>query len=177
MVNKSEKIIICGKSGSGKDHLLRELTTIGFKPSVKITTRPKRNKEIDGVDYKFISDSEFENIESLNELLVYQDFTNDRGDVWKYGILNEDFSKSQIFIMTPDEISQLNDLDRKKSFVVYLDIDRPIRESRLYTREDRNDSVSRRLDSDENDFKDFREYDLRITDPEFTSDLIIDLMN
>jgi guanylate kinase len=66
---------------------------------------------------------------------------------------------------------------RKGCFVVYLDIDRSIRESRLHNREDKNDSIKRRLDADEIDFKDFGDYDLRITDPEFTAEDIWDLMD
>jgi hypothetical protein len=79
--------------------------------------------------------------------------------------------------MTPGEFSNIDEDTRKKCFVVYLDIDRSVRESRLFRREDRNDSIIRRLDADEIDFKDFRDYDLRITDPEFTVDDIYDLMD
>ena len=38
MLIKSEKIIIVGQSGSGKDFLLKELSKKGLIPSVKITT-------------------------------------------------------------------------------------------------------------------------------------------
>jgi stage III sporulation protein SpoIIIAA len=47
--NKSEKLIIIGKSGSGKDHLLRHLKKEGLETSIKVTSRPKRVNEIDGV--------------------------------------------------------------------------------------------------------------------------------
>ena len=58
----------------------------------------------------------------------------------------------------------------KGCFVVYLDIDRPTRENRIKGRGDKNDSVQRRLDADEEDFKNYDDYDLRVTDPEFTAD-------
>jgi guanylate kinase len=79
--------------------------------------------------------------------------------------------------MTPGEFENITPEVRKDCFVVYLDIDRSIRESRLFKRQDKNDSITRRLDADEIDFKDFKDYDLRITDPEFTADDVYDLMD
>jgi guanylate kinase len=61
--------------------------------------------------------------------------------------------------------------------VVYLDIDRSVRESRLLGRQDKNDSVTRRLDADDIDFQSYNDYDLKITDPEFSSDDVYDLMD
>jgi guanylate kinase len=78
--------------------------------------------------------------------------------------------------MTPNELSQISPNDRKDCFIVYLDIDRQTRQSRIVERSDNNDSIERRLDSDEMDFLEFKDYDLRITDPKFEVDLILDLM-
>jgi hypothetical protein len=66
---------------------------------------------------------------------------------------------------------------RKKCFVVYLDIERKIRENRITKRNDNNDSVLRRLDADEIDFQNFRDYDLKLTDPEFLASDILSLMD
>ena len=66
---------------------------------------------------------------------------------------------------------------RKGCFVVYLDIDRRVRESRLLGRQDKNDSITRRLDADDIDFQEYKDYDLKITDPEFSSDDVYDLMD
>lgn len=173
---KREKLVISGKSGSGKDFLLRELKKVGLSPSVKITTRPKREFEVEGINYHFKTQDDFKKISESNGLIVSQEFLNDKGDIWNYGISVEDFSNNQVFIMTPGEISQIDPENRKNCFVVYLDIDRDIRESRLLTRNDLNDSVKRRLNSDELDFLKFTDYDLRITDPYFDTDLILDLM-
>ena len=171
--NKSEKLIIIGKSGSGKDHLLRHLKKEGLETSIKVTSRPKRVNEIDGVTYYFKTLEEFNNL----DLIVSQDFFNDKKELWKYGILKEDFNNSQAFIMTPGELNQIDPIIRKKCFVVYLDIDRSIREKRITKRNDNNDSLMRRLDADEIDFENFKDYDLKITDPEFESIDIINLMD
>ena len=172
MLDKTEKLLICGHSGSGKDFLLRQLKEKGLKASTKVTTRPKRKNEVEGVNYYFKTLNQFESL----DLLVSQDFYNDKGELWKYGILKEDFNNSQAFILTPGEVRQLTPEVRKKCFVVFLDIERSIRESRISNRQDHNDSIKRRLDADEIDFKDFKDYDLKITDPEFDVDSILSLM-
>ena len=172
MLDKTEKLLICGHSGSGKDFLLRQLKEKGLKASTKVTTRPKRKNEVEGVNYYFKTLNQFESL----DLLVSQDFFNDKGELWKYGILKEDFNNSQAFILTPGEVRQLTPEVRKKCFVVFLDIERSIRESRISNRQDHNDSIKRRLDADEIDFKDFKDYDLKITDPEFDVDSILSLM-
>ena len=79
--------------------------------------------------------------------------------------------------MTPGEFNNLTPEMRKGCFVVYLDIDRRVRESRLLGRQDKNDSITRRLDADDIDFQEYKDYDLKITDPEFSSDDVYDLMD
>ena len=87
---KNEKMIIIGKSGSGKDHLMRELIKKGLKPCVKYTTRPQRKNEIQGVNYNFISESEFQNLLNGNKFITTQNFTvtpyNKDPEIWHYGI-------------------------------------------------------------------------------------------
>ena len=177
MLNKSEKLIIVGKSGSGKNYLLDLLEKEGLLPSIKVTTRPKRQSEIDGVTYYFKPLDEFEFLLESQKFIVNQEFYNDKNELWRYGILKEDFNKSQIFIMTPGEIEQMDMETRKKCFIVYLDIDKKVREDRLLKREDNNDSIIRRIEADEIDFLGFNNYDMRITDPLFETDTILSLMS
>lgn len=178
---KKEKLILIGKSGSGKDFLMRKLVGKGLIGCLKMTTRPQRKHEIQLVTYNFVADSIFKEKIDNNEFLVYQTFevTPEGKDpeTWYYGITKEEFEKSQVFIMTPGEFENITPEVRKGCFVVYLDIDRDIRESRILGRQDKNDSVTRRLDADELDFKSLKYYDLRITDPEFLADDIYDLMD
>lgn len=59
--SNSRIIVISSPSGGGKTsivkNILKEFPEIIF--SISATTRPKRNNEIDGVDYFFISEKEF----------------------------------------------------------------------------------------------------------------------
>lgn len=177
MIEKHEKIIIVGKSGSGKDWLLRQLKIKGLDSSVKVTTRPKRQNEEEGITYHFKSNDDFNSLLNENKFIVSQEFLNNKNELWKYGILKEDFKKSQVFIMTPGEIVQIDEDSRKECFIVYLDIDEETRRSRILHRNDDNDSVNRRLEADEIDFKDFKDYDLKIRDPQFEVEMILSLMN
>ena len=178
--SKREKVILLGKSGSGKDYLLRKLTEKGLKPGVKWTTRPPRKYEIQGLTYNYVDSEIFiKSIES-DEFLCYQTFlvTPEGKDPenWYYGLTKEEFNSSQAFIMTPGEFEKLTPELRKGCFIVYLDIDRETRRRRISGRGDKNDSVERRLDADEDDFLTFSDYDLRVTDSEFDADDIYGLM-
>jgi guanylate kinase len=178
-MDKKEKVIILGKSGSGKDFLLRRLGEKAMKPCLKTTTRPKRKFEEQGVNYLFVSNDEFQAKISNNEFLVYESFLvtpeNSEQQTWFYGITNEQFELCNVAIMTPNELSKINKDQRKGCFIVYLDISREVREKRILKREDKNDSIKRRLDNDEIDFQGFSDYDLRITDPDFSADEVYDL--
>jgi guanylate kinase len=174
---KREKMIILGKSGSGKDFLLKNIREMGYSTGLKTTTRPKRVNESQNQDYEYITESQF----NKEDYIVYQNFKtfpeNSPETIreWWYGIKREEFEKAQVFIMTPHELEMIPEGVRKECFVVFLDIDRSIRESRILERGDGNDSLSRRLESDDRDFEKFSDYDLKITDPEFEINLIVDL--
>ena len=178
---KNERLILLGKAGSGKTYIERKLVEKGLKAGLKWTTRPQRKLEEQGITYNFVNESQFTQSINNNQFLVYQSFIvtpeNSDPQTWYYGLTKEEFNNSQIFIMTPGEYSMIPQEFRKNCFVVYLDIDRSIREDRLHIRDDKNDSIKRRLDSDDVDFKDLKDYDLRITDPEFNADDVYDLMN
>ena len=178
---KSEKLLVLGKSGSGKDYLVRKLVEIGLKPCIKWTTRPMRKFEKQGITYNFVDVNKFNESINNGDFLAYQIFnvTPEGRDpeTWYYGITNEEFNNAQVMIMTPEEFKNITMSVRKGCFVVYLDIDRPTREGRIKGRGDKNDSVQRRLDADEEDFKDYNDYDLRVTDPDFTADDIYALMD
>lgn len=179
--SKKEKCIIIGPSGSGKDFLLRNLVEKGLKPCLKWTTRPPRKFEKQGINYNFVSEKEFTQSINENKFLAYQEFQvtpeYKSPENWYYGITQEEFEKSQVMIMTPGEFKNITPEQRKECFVVYLDIDRSVRESRLFKREDKNDSIKRRLDADEEDFKDLNDYDLKVRDAEFTAEDVYDLMD
>jgi len=172
---KQEKIVILGPSGSGKDYLRKELVKLGLKYSPKFTTRPQRAYESNGQDYDFIDYNLYVNFFENNKIKTSQCFVINNVN-WYYGITKENWNNNKVFIMTPHELSQISKEELEKVFVVYLKIDKEVREERLLERKDQNDSIQRRIEADDEDFSNFNTYDLCITDPEFEAEWIYDLM-
>ena len=157
------KMILVGKSAAGKDHLRKILEGRGFKYGISYTTRPSRPNEVDGQDYYFLEKDEFLN--GVNEKKWYE-YVKFNG--WYYGTSTKQFHQTcNLFIMTPYGVSHIDPVDRKECTIIYLDIDYDIRLRRLISRNDDNDKIERRLEADENDFKHFNDYDIKITDSNF----------
>lgn len=81
--NREEKpvmVVISGPSGVGKDLTLKRMKELGypFYFVVTATTRPRREGEVDGVDYFFVSKGEFAKMIERDDLLehavVYGDY-------------------------------------------------------------------------------------------------------
>lgn len=70
---KAIVVVISGPSGVGKDATLSKLAESGakFHYVVTATTRPKRANEIDGVDYYFITKTDFKKKIEQDEFLEY----------------------------------------------------------------------------------------------------------
>jgi guanylate kinase len=156
-----KRIILVGKAASGKDFTRTLLSNKGFKYAVSYTTRPAREGEVEGEDYFFKSEEEFIDMMEAGEFYEYVSFNN-----WHYGTTVKQFFKDDVFIMTPYGVSKIHEDDRKKCFIIYFDIEESVRKERLMLRSDA-DTVDRRLAADENDFKNFVDFDLRITNHNF----------
>ena len=70
---KGMLLIISGPSGAGKGTLCKMLLEEdkSFAFSCSVTTRSPRNGEVDGVDYRFITEDEFQRMIERNELLEH----------------------------------------------------------------------------------------------------------
>jgi guanylate kinase len=67
-------IILSGPSGVGKSTVIHRLLTRGnlrLRLSISATTRPRRGKEVDGVDYQFWSRERFEHALAAGEFLEH----------------------------------------------------------------------------------------------------------
>jgi len=72
-------IVISGPSGVGKDSVLQRMKdrNLPFHFVVTATTRPRRDNEVHGKDYFFVSHDEFARMIEENELLEYAIVYND----------------------------------------------------------------------------------------------------
>jgi guanylate kinase len=72
-LKKGLLFVLSGPSGVGKDTILKELlkTDLKITKCVTYTTRPPRPGEVDGLDYKFVSLAEFEELKRNNAFLEW----------------------------------------------------------------------------------------------------------
>ncbi len=66
-------MVLSGPSGAGKDAVLHRLKMVHFPIAhiTTMTTRPKRPKEKDGIDYYFVTKEQFQKLIDDNELLEW----------------------------------------------------------------------------------------------------------
>lgn len=63
-------VVLSGPSGVGKTTVAQRLIDLGgYVRSVSVTTRARRENEVDGRDYRFISLAEFERLKQAGELV------------------------------------------------------------------------------------------------------------
>jgi guanylate kinase len=153
------KIIIVGPGGSGKDHMRKIMESRGFTYGISFTSRPKRKGEKEGKDYFFRDENFFQVNQDI--FLEIQKFNG-----WFYGISRGEFQEKDLFILSPSGLETLPKPLREKSFVIYVNPPLEIRKQRLLQRNDADD-VERRLEADQKDFGDFRDYDILITNEDF----------
>ncbi len=157
-----KRIILVGAAASGKDYARKLFEDKGYVYATSYTTRPPRDGEVNNKDYVFISNKDFE--EKIQSRFWYE-YVSFNG--WHYGTSKQQFYKDDIFIMTPSGISKISQADRKNCFIMYFDIPKTVRKTRLAQRKMPGDSLNRRLEADELDFENFTTYDIRITNPDF----------
>ena len=156
------KIAIVGPGASGKDLLRMRMQNRGFKFGVSCTTRPPREGEIHGKDYYYLTDVEFEHGIVSNQFVEWQEFNG-----WKYGMTKEEFEICDVMILNAEAVNLLESKYRNRLFIIYTDIDEKVRLNRLIERDDYKHEPACRIEEDKKQFKNFTNFDLRITNPNF----------
>jgi len=156
------KLIIVGKAASGKDFLRKRLMNKGMQFGVSHTTRPPRIGEENGKDYWFVTEQEFLDIVNQGNMVEYQLFNG-----WYYGMAKWIWDEADVVILNAEAVDQLSEEIKDNSLIMYLDIEREIREKRMIERQDADDSLQRRMDADEEQFHSFNTYDIRIANHDF----------
>lgn len=120
----SDKILVLvGPSAAGKTTIQEALVNAGgFTRVTTCTTRKKRPSEIQGVDYFFISDEEFQAKKAARSFLEY-----DKIGEFSYGITFEEVLKKNsslptpVLVLSPAGIPQIrNSFPDKDVVVVYV---------------------------------------------------------
>ena len=146
---------ICGKAGSGKDTIMRKVVDKNpfLHEMVSCTTRPKREGEVDGVNYHFLTGEQFGNKVVNGEMLEATCFND-----WFYGTSYDSLRSDcvNIGVFNPegiDSISAHKDIDL---FVFLIEANDKNRLLRQLNREENPDvhEIIRRFKTDEEDFAD-----------------------
>ena len=136
-------VILTGKSGAGKTTVAKLLEEEhGFKRAVTCTTRPPREGEIDDVDYHFLSQEQFDEMEKKG-MFAESAHTG----LYSYGSLKESYMEDDSVIV-------------KEGYcvlTVYLGGDNKLLKNRLVKRGDNPEKVSERLAEDDARFEGIEE--------------------
>lgn len=108
---KNKLVILCGESSVGKSTVKDIIVKRGILPNAtSATTRQRRENEVEGEDYQFVSLEEFLKMGDNNELLEFTDYFIPNEGYVGYGLpkKNVDLNKSPyITILNPNGIEQL----------------------------------------------------------------------
>ena len=113
-------LMFIGPSSSGKDFFYRKATKkYNLKEITLYTTRPKRNGEIDGREYFFISDKEMDELDVNNNLVERRDYNTKHG-IWSYATRGDDIDYIK------DNYIVINTWEGYKKYIEYFGMDNVI---------------------------------------------------
>ena len=159
-MRNNKLFVILGKSCSGKTTILNEaLTKFEIPTLLSCTTRPPRNGEIDGKEYKFVDMSTFDNDYKNENILEYDCFRIDSiKETWVYYTKKSDLlvpNTSQIKIVSPVGLAQLmsNKELRDNIVSIYIESSDRLRQKRYLSRCTSPDNMNDRFNRDEKAFQ------------------------
>ena len=151
-------ITLIGEAGSGKDTIMQSILTeypSVFNEIISCTSRPMREGEVEGVNYYYYTDKEFENKISNNEMLESTIFNN-----WYYGTSYDSLKldKPNIGVFNPTGIysmSKFSNIELTVFRITCSDKTRLLRQLNRETNPD-VDEIIRRYGTDKKDFSNLK---------------------
>lgn len=141
-------IVLIGESASGKSSIEKYLVEkCGYNKIVSYTTRPPREGEVDGVDYHFITKSQFRRLSEQDffaEQAVYRD--------WYYGVAKRDCTDDKVAVLTPHGLRQVSKIKEINVTSFYINVPRRDRLIKILQRGDNIEESYRRNLSDVGQF-------------------------
>ena len=142
-------IVLAGASASGKTEVAKVLASkYGIKKIVTTTTREKRNNEVDGVDYFFVTKEKFERM-ILEDRFV--EYTLYNGQM--YGSTKDQISDDKCVVIDPAGLRSYLNLNNDSIVTFYLEADEKTRHNRMIFRGDNPDKIKSRIENDRIAFK------------------------
>jgi guanylate kinase len=180
--------MIMGKSGCGKSTLERGLNADPglFKKVVSVTTRHMREGEVNGKDYYFLTDKQFDDLENTDQLIQRTEFAGNR-----YGSTKSEYTTDHPFVtlvVVPYSAATFAPVLREtfpgiRIVNIYFNITEERLRANMRKRGDTEEMITERLAKDdlEQQFKEYGlEADLTITDDilnESTTQYVMEWLN
>lgn len=159
---------LLGKSGAGKDTIFKELINekaLNLKAIVSYTTRPKREKETNGVEYYFIDKDKLDNYKIMGKVIEIREYNTVNGS-WYYSTIDDgqiDISNNNYLIIATVEayINLQTYFGKDKVVPIYITLDDGVRLERALKREMEQEKpnyseMCRRFLADERDFSEMK---------------------
>jgi guanylate kinase len=138
-------LVLMGKSGSGKTSIESNMIErYGFVRAISHTTRQKRENDVDGVNYFFVSKEEMERLQNENQLAERIDYLGNT-----YALCKEQCKTDRIVVVAPEGLKQLVAKDDLDIFSVFLDVNREVRLERMLNRGDSQEDAEFRINNDD----------------------------
>ena len=162
--NGSKMVILSSPSGAGKTTLTKKIQQKyqNFKISVSHTTRKPRSNEVEGIDYFFVNQKDFEKKISGNEFYEHARIFDNLYGTSKDSVNNLLKKKNDILFdidwQGTQQLSKFKELNLIKIFLVPPD--KIELEKRLIQRnQDKPDVITERLKAYDNDIFHWSDYD------------------
>ena len=156
-------VILSSPSGVGKTTITKKIQQKynSFKISVSHTTRPPRSNEVDGVDYHFVTNKQFEKLINKDQFYEHAKIFNNRYGTLKKNVDNGIHNNDIIFDIDWQGTKQLTKFKNLKLIKIYLIAENKEELKKRLIKRNQNTSneVEKRFKSFDDDVKHWKDYD------------------
>lgn len=116
----------------------------GCHKAVSCTTRPPRPNEVDGQDYYYKTDEEFEEMRLKG---LFAETTTYRG--WHYGVLKSELTDGTVLVIEPKGLEELCETNLDIRVIkIFINVNPIARLKKIIERGDDINEITRRFDAD-----------------------------
>ena len=156
-------VILSSPSGVGKTTITKKIQQKynSFKISVSHTTRPPRSNEVNGVDYHFVTNKQFEKLINKDQFYEHAKIFNNRYGTLKKNVDNGIHNNDIIFDIDWQGTKQLTKFKNLKLITIYLIAENKEELKKRLIKRNQNTSneVEKRFKSFDDDVKHWKDYD------------------